>query len=199
MALGEPPEGVADLDGFPTASASGTWCRAHTTGYGPWWFASGGEGRFDLATPDGTCYLASDVEGAVRERLGGTLARRGMVLAAEADRMAVSRLEVDVDAADATARGAAGFGITRELGAMVPYDLPQRWATALHRAGHQALRYWPRFSNAADMTALALFGTSGADGGRSIDVTPMSGRDACRAARIAVIGLPRDMPTIEPN
>ena len=32
--------------------------RSHTHGRGPRWFSSSGEGRFDLAAPNGTCYVA---------------------------------------------------------------------------------------------------------------------------------------------
>lgn len=30
----------------------------HRGEYGAWWFSSDGSGRFDLAPPDGVCYLA---------------------------------------------------------------------------------------------------------------------------------------------
>lgn len=112
-ALTEPPQDLVD---FPTISLTGTdWYRAHVAGRHPWWFSHDGTGRFDLHPPEGTCYLASSVEVAVRERLGPTLVRAGVITTDEADRMRVSRLRTDGTAADATAQGAARFGVTREI------------------------------------------------------------------------------------
>ncbi|WP_305091850.1 RES domain-containing protein [Prescottella sp. R16] len=44
--------------------------RGHRVANSPWWFASSGGGRFDLALPRGTCYLALDEATAIRETVG---------------------------------------------------------------------------------------------------------------------------------
>lgn len=65
--------------------------RAHHRGFGAWWFASDRQGRFNLDSPCGTCYLAIDEETALRERLGPTT---GVVSYGWADETQVFVLEV---------------------------------------------------------------------------------------------------------
>ena len=69
--IGSPPD-PDDLDGFPAwhVHAGTTLCRVTTSGLGPWWFSSDGQGRFDLEPPRGTCYLADEEVGALLEVLG---------------------------------------------------------------------------------------------------------------------------------
>ena len=113
--------------------------------------------------------------------------------------MVVSRRYIDnaPEAADATNQRATHYGVTRELSTVTPYRLTQVWAAALHGCGHTGIRYWPRFSVDRGMYALAHFGAAGtAD--NPVDPSPVRGRDACRAAGIAVFGLPRTLPTIDP-
>lgn len=195
-ALTDPP---ADLTGFPTAPVTGqAWCRAHTVGRNPWWFSHDDSGRFDLTHPDGTCYLASSIETAVRERLGPTLGRANMISIDEADRMLVSRLPAQGAAADTTDQQTTSFGVTRELSTITPYDLPRRWAAALHDTGHDGLVYWPRFSPGASHRALALFGAAGVDDTRGVDPAPIGGRSAAAHAEIVVVGVPRGLTTVDP-
>lgn len=193
VAVGEPPEELTD---FPSVALSGLWFRAHSASRGVWWYSSDGSGRFDLAAPNGTCYLGSSVGVAVRERLGRRLSA-GPVPAAVADQMLVSRVRLRARVADFTEREAEGFGITREIGTITPYDLPQRWAAALHRAGHRGLRYWPRFAIALDDLSVALFASAGS-GTRRGDPGPFTGRDALRASGISVLGVPRSLPVTQP-
>lgn len=193
IGLTEPPENLSD---FPSLALSGLWFRAHSVGFGVWWFSSDGSGRFDLSDPHGTCYLGSSVGVAVRERLGRRLSA-GPVPAAVADQMLVSRVRLRAHVADLTDPSAGRFGITREISTLTPYDLPQRWATALHQAGHRGLRYWPRFAVANDDLAVAQFGAAG-EGTRRGDPGPFSGRDALLAADISVLGVPRSVPTVSP-
>lgn len=193
VALGEPPAELAD---FPSIPLSGLWFRAHSVSRGVWWYSSDGSGRFDLDAPNGTCYLGSSVGVAVRERLGRRLAA-GPVPAAVADQMLVSRVRLRARVADFTGQAAERFGITREIGTITPYDLPRRWAAALHRAGHRGLRYWPRFAVAAEDLSVALFAAAGA-GTRRGDPGPFTGRDALRAAGISVLGVPRSLPVTPP-
>lgn len=195
LALTGPP---ADLDGFPHRTADGTWYRAHRADRGGWWYASDGSGRFDLTPPDGTCYLDSDTDVAVRERLGETLVHAGMVSAVEADRMVVSRLLLDTVLADTTCQQATRYGITRELATITGYRLPQQWAAALHTAGWPGLCYWRRFSPGPACRAAAVFGPAGADNQTPGDPAPVSGRDACAQSGIAVYGIPHTLATIEP-
>jgi hypothetical protein len=194
-ALATPPSHLSD---FPTRPCTGTWFRAHSAGLGSWWYAHEGEGRFDLSPPNGTCYFGSHVEVAVRERLGVTLVSAGFISAVEAGRMVVARLHLDMTVADTTDQAATSYGITRELGTIVPYTLPQRWATALHAAGHAGLAYWPRFSVGGDLYAVGLFGPAGADDQAAEDPHPINGPDACHQTGIAVAGIPRTLPTINP-
>lgn len=194
-ALAQPP---SDLTDFPTACCSGIWFRARSTGLGSWWYAHDGKGRFDLTPPNGTCYLGSRVEVAVRERLGETLVAAGFISAVEADRMVVAQLRLETVAADTTDQTATHYGITRELGTMTPYALPQQWAAALHAAGHPGLRYWLRFSVGGDLYAVGLFGPAGADTQAPDDPEPINGLTACDDAGIDVVGIPRTLPTINP-
>lgn len=195
VALTEPP---ADLENFPTATVAEPHFRAHSVGRSPWWFSHDGQGRFDLPPPGGTCYLASHVAAAVLERLGETLVRAGRVAGTEADRMEVSRLPVKAVVADATTNEAVHFGLTRELASVTPYDLPQRWAAALHSARQSGVRYWPRFSLAAEHRSLALFGTAGEDHRRPLDPEPLPGRAAARVAGVAVFDPPRRVQIVPP-
>lgn len=195
-ALTDPPD---HLDGFPAVRVAGQrWHRAHRAGRSPWWFSHDGSGRFDLAAPHGTCYLSSSIEAAVRERLGPTLSCAGVLPADEADRMAVSRLDAEGMAADATDQRAARFGVTRELSTMTPYDRPRRWAMALHLTGYDGLVYGPRFSPGATHRALALFGDAGLDPTRTHDPHPITGSSAASQAGITVVGVPRRLETADP-
>lgn len=155
------------LDGFPTHRlTAGTACfRAHRRDLGPWWFASDGGGRFDLPAPRGTCYLADDPLVALRERLGPVLGEAGALPVSLLEATLVSRLPAPgARLADLRSRGAADFGVTRELEVMVPYDVPQRWAAAFDVAGLEGVRYGPRLTP-GDATSYAVFGPAGtADG-----------------------------------
>jgi hypothetical protein len=159
LALPLPPAAV-DLAGFPVWHVHGgtTLFRVTTSGDGPWWFSSDGAGRFDLAPPRGTCYLADDEMGALLEVLGPV----AVVSADWAKRFSIWQLGLrdQCSAADTTVRAARGFGVTAELATMTPYDLPQRWAAAFAAAGYQGVRYRVRHDPGGSR-ALALFGAAG--------------------------------------
>ncbi|WP_162259396.1 RES family NAD+ phosphorylase [Phycicoccus sp. Soil803] len=161
-ALGPPPASVA---GFPAYSVGeGTdLFRAHGRGLGPWWFGNDGTGRFDLRTPRGTCYVALDPLSALRERLGPVLGGSQAVPESLLEESVVSRLRLSAarDVANTQDRGAAVFGVTRELESTVPYAVPQAWARAFDEAGFGGVRYGPRFTP-GDSSALALFDAEGA-------------------------------------
>ncbi len=172
----EPP--ARPLDAFPTHTATvrAPLHRAHHRDLGPWWFSSTG-GRFDLPAPRGTCYLADDPLVALRERIGVVLGGAGQVPASLLEETVVSRLHLSRPhrVADLTARRATRFGATRELETMVPYAVPQAWARAFAAAGHEGVRYGPRFSTGA-VTSLAVFGEAGSGAG-AVDPQPVPAVD----------------------
>lgn len=127
----------------------------------PWWFGSSMAGRFDLASPHGTCYLAVDPVGALLEVVGH--GRRGGLVTAEMldDRhLFTLLLDSDWHLAQTTARRAFRFGITGEIGTVVPYTVPQAWAAAWHAEGFVGVLYALRHDPARS-TAVARFGDEG--------------------------------------
>jgi hypothetical protein len=142
----------------------------------PWWFSSSGAGRFDLAEPGGTCYLADDPLIGVLEVLShGTVDGMAVSEAFLAERR-VRRLPLPGPArfADATDGRGRGFGVTREIHDVGDYSLPQAWAAAWHAHGFDGVRYlatthqppagappW-RGPGAQGPGAWALFGQAGA-------------------------------------
>jgi hypothetical protein len=119
------------------------------------------EGRFDLAVPHGTCYLATDPLAALLEFLGPD--RSGGIVSAELlaeRRVRELHLPEDIKVADVTSRGASGFGITAEIGTILPYDRPQAWARQLHEANFQGIVYWLRHDPSRS-EGFALFGPHG--------------------------------------
>jgi hypothetical protein len=108
----------------------------------------------------GTCYLAADPLSALLEVLAGA----AETTAAFLDARQVHRLdELRARLADATHRAATGFGVTRELSSITPYDLPQQWAAALRDAGFDGVRYMLRFDPLSCGLAVAVFGRAGED------------------------------------
>jgi hypothetical protein len=163
-AQGQPPASLAGFPAYPVGTDTDLY-RAHAADRGPWWFGNDGGGRFDLAAPRGTCYLALDPLSALRERLGPVLGACRVVPVSLLESAVVSRLQVaqDRDVADLQDARAAAFGVTRELESMVPYAVPQAWARALDAAGYGGVRYGPRFTP-GDSSAVALFDDEGASG-----------------------------------
>ena len=155
-----PPPASDELVGFPVwhVHAGTVLCRVTTSGFGPWWFSSDARGRFDLAPPRGTCYLADDEVGALLEVLGPVT----VVSPRWAARLSMWHLGLphQCSAADTTVRAARGFGVTAELASMTPYTVPQQWAAAFSAVGHEGVRYRVRHDPAGSR-ALALFGASG--------------------------------------
>jgi len=130
-------------------------------GKGPWWFGSSMQGRFDLPEPEGTCYLATDEISALLEVIGPDLESGAISLdLLKARSLRKLRLPGKLNLADLTSREAVRFGITAEIGTLVPYERPQAWAAALHAADSPGLAYWPRHDPARKI-ALALFGPHG--------------------------------------
>jgi hypothetical protein len=153
----------SNLEEFPSRllPAGFRLFRVVRKGKGPWWFGSTLEGRFDLQEPFGTCYLAVDPLAALLELLGPE--RTGGIVATDffAERR-VRELQVpdEITAADVTSRRASGFGVTAEIGTLVPYERPQAWALRLHQANFQGIVYWLRHDPARS-EGVALFGPHG--------------------------------------
>lgn len=167
MPLREPPV-RSRLWGLASVRLSGRrlW-RCHRAARGPWWFGSvpPGHGRFDLAEPEGAAYLGATMEGAVLEGLQGHFGR-GAVLPASALRArAISSVRVPAGAppaVDLTASTLVALGATAALWAGQDRPLTQRWATALHGAGHQAAHHGIQHDPAGALRAFILFDRAGA-------------------------------------
>jgi hypothetical protein len=166
-ALLEPPD---DLTGFPAEKldSSHALYRAvaapHPDPVGAWWFSSDG-GRFDLPRPQGTCYMATNMAAAVRERLGRVLRLASLLPATLMDGMEVVTLNLQSDArlADTGDEHAADWGAIRELGSVTgDYSRTVKWAVAFSDADFDGVLYEPRFSSLAEATAVGLFGEAGA-------------------------------------
>ncbi len=183
VTLGEP----GDLTGFPAVAPPKRMVRVCQAAQDTWWFSADGSGRFDLAPPQGTCYLATDAYAAIREatRLGpvSTLWVQARELREVAPPDPNARLA-------ATTRQAAGrYGVTTELVTVVPYDLPRRWATAFHAHGFNGIRHQFRHDQRARPSGIALFGTTGAgshDNGQHTSLTVA----AVEATGVAVLPPP---------
>jgi hypothetical protein len=200
-ALGAPP---ADLSVFPRSRLlpSKPLYRAHTAGRSPSWFSSDLSGRFDLIQPDGTCYLATDVATALRERLGHALVRKQVVTFDTAAKTEVSKVQISSVRwlANACSRDAAKFAMTREIGTCTAYAIPQAWAAAFFAGGkHSGIRYQTHFSTGAAPNAVALFDTAGQQGWPT-DPHPVDGVQACTDAGIRVARRPtrRQVRIVQP-
>jgi hypothetical protein len=164
----------ASLSGIPSSRPTGThWYREH--GHRPsdrdggcWYFAAlpanpAAGGRFDLPTPDGTCYFANGARVAAMERVGRFTAQHKPVPADLVDGRVVTTIATTSLPGTAVnllaKRAASHFKVTGELFTMADYSVPQAWAAAIHQGGHQALVYTPRFSPHG--RAIAVFGPEG--------------------------------------
>ena len=63
---------------------------------------------------------------------------------------------------DLTSNTAAQFGVTAEIFTTGNCQLTQMWASALHAAGFDGIRYWARHDLAHTHACLALFDIAGA-------------------------------------
>lgn len=192
IALGDPPTQLADFPRWRLRKRQTMW-RAHTAARSPWWFGSDNTGRFNLSTPHGTCYLATDITTALRERFGPALVAQGLISATAAAETLVSHLNPPKERqlADTTHAQAVRFGLTRELFTIAAdgYELTRRWAAALHAAGAAGIRYQSRFTSTARANAFALFDTAGQHDWLN-DPAPIPGTQACAAADLTVLALP---------
>ena len=155
-----PPD---DLAGFPTRplSPKTPLFRVVRKGRNPWWFGSGMTGRFDLPEPDGTCYLAGDPLSALLELIGPEIESGAVSSELLRDRrLRELRVPEETELSDLTSRKASQFGITSEIGSLVPYDVPQSWAARLRALGSGGVVYWLRHDPSRS-EGYALFGPHG--------------------------------------
>jgi hypothetical protein len=155
ITLGEP----GDLTGFPWTNPPSLLHRICLDARDTWWFSTDGSGRFDLAPPEGTCYFAADAAGAIREA-----SRLGPVTPA----WVAGRVRCEVPPPDPRARlaattrkAAAAFGITNELTALIPYDVPRHWAAAFRAREFAGIRHALRHDSRARPGGVSLFGAAG--------------------------------------
>ena len=196
-ALTSPPD---NLQAFPSVNLfeNRIVARSHKVTYHPWWFASSpteGGGRFDLADPRGTCYVADTIDAAVRERLREKILTRQPISTRLADSFAVSLFAMprSFRCAHIGLRRAALFGVTRELESLPPryYPLSREWAEAFAQADFEGIRYGVRFTPGRP-NAWALFERAGGEvlPKPSVNLV-IDGRDACRRSGIVVQDIPR--------
>ena len=190
-----PPAGI-DLTGFPVEElpAGTVLYRAHQVTRGAWWFTSSGEGRFDLTTPRGTCYVADTIPPAMRERLGRNFVGGGRAPVSVVDATVVTEVVAPGGrAANLEAPGVADYPVTGEMSTMSDYSVPQAWAAAFDTAGFAGIHYRGRFSHTYGVVCWALFddaGTKPHGTGESV-----SGRHACELAGITVMPPPPSDPS----
>jgi len=160
--LRPPPAGGAGLDAFPrfVLEPERPLVQVVKEGREPWWFGSSLAGRFDLPAPFGTCYLAEDPLAALLEVIGPDPGLIPLELLTQR-RLRTLHVPRHMVLADATDRRARDFGVTGEIGSIVPYELPQAWAASLRAAGFGGIVYWLRH-DPARARGVALFGPQGA-------------------------------------
>lgn len=152
-----PPPPPPELVGFPVARLPDIAFRVTRAGRRPWWFSNSMEGRFDLPAPLGACYVAAEAVNAVVEVIGADVIG-GLV----STRFIGDRRIWEVPAArptslaDSTSNGARRFGVTNEIGTVVPYSCPQQWARSLHASGFDGVQYHLRHVPSAG-TGCAVF------------------------------------------
>ncbi len=208
--LADPPDDRPALTGLP---AAGHIDRLHRLSeYArPWWFAHVDAvddphgGRFDLTPPQGTCYLAETLDGALVEKL---LRARSKVVVAE--RLAeLFHAQIEVRAApaiaDLTAARATALGLNAEIHTTLDYRVTRRWARALRRAGWRGLRYLLRGDLTGTQAGRALFGGAGlhrrAPAGLTTTVAPLDRHRAeqlLHARGVQVRPIPAHVPIAPP-
>jgi len=186
VTLGAP----GDLIGFPAVGPPKRMVRVCQAGQDTWWFSADGSGRFDLAPPQGTCYLATDAYAAIRE--GTRLGPVSTVWVEARELREVAPPDPNARLAATTRQAAGRYGVTSELSTVVPYDLPRRWAAAFHAHGFDGIRHQLRHDQRARPSGIALFGSIGArsqDNGRQTTLSVA----AVEATGVRVLPPPHSM------
>ena len=131
----------------------------------PWWFSTRTDnpdpGRFDLSSPQGTCYLALSPAAAIIEKTTDPDQAEDPVLGLDSLVRLTVWEAVDVPAARSkladTTRPSVPT-LTAEIATVVPYALPWAWADAFRAEGRSGVLYLARF---AMDESVALFGEAG--------------------------------------
>lgn len=187
----------------PCNSPSDAW-RAHKSrnqsDRGLWHFATTEDGRFNLAGPQGTCYLANDPETALRERLGH-LAVDNSVPESAINGVVVSQVSIAPPRtmADMCHKDAIKVaGITREISTGSDYVTTRAWAQHFHSEGFDGVAYEPRHTTDRDSRSYAIFGHPGPPWKIPYRSTPAE--DIAKAAGIHLDAPPmsRDVEIITP-
>lgn len=109
----------------------------------------------------GTCYVAGDMLGALREVIGARIKTVEPSFVEERHFVEV-RVEKSVKSADTKSNKAVPYGVTNELSTSPsPYDCPQSWARAFAALGYRGVSYWLRFSPSPSI-GYAIFDQEGA-------------------------------------
>lgn len=192
-AVQELPDSTRDYRRFPRKRipAGFELFRAHSPRRGAWWFDDSPHGRFNLRDGRGTCYVATRVETAVRERVRDAVSSTNVVSPKLAQSFTVSVVNVpdELTSAAVSASRAVVYGVVRALVTMADYSIPQKWARTLRSNGFGGIYYGSAYTTGGP-SALALFGDRGAPGGRFATRSYATGAEGCQAAGMTVIGPP---------
>lgn len=156
--LDHPP---ADLGDFPVYHLQDTraLARIHRADRQACFYSSDGSGRFDLATPLGTCYFGDDPLASLVEVFREAAVVAETLIMTKA--LSLLRPRSEGRLADVAHPRSRRFGVTGEIHTTTDYDMTQAWAGALHRAGFDGIRYRVRHDPAQDLVGIALFGSAG--------------------------------------
>lgn len=203
--LGWPPDS-ARLATFPTTRRIPRSLHRVSEFVGTWWFSSlpDGGGRFDLPRPEGTCYLADDLDTALGEKL---LRRPKRIVPAERLRELLhSQVELvqPLVVANLTSTRATAHGVNAEIHTSLDYAKPRAWAAAIRNAGARGLRYAARSDPSLESRCVAVFGSAGLHRRAPAGMHTQESRlDTDRARRllaargVVVVPIPRDVPTLD--
>lgn len=205
--LAWPPDDPSALETFPMTRRLPRSLHRVSDRSGTWWYSSrpGGGGRFDLPAPEGTCYLADDLDAALGEKL---LRRPKKLVPAERLRELLhSRITLlrPLVLANLTSTRATGLGVNAEIHTTLDYAKPWAWAERLRQAGFRGLRYAARSDPSLAARCVALFGGAGlhvrAPAGIHTDEAPLDTRRARRlleARGVVVVPIPRAVRIVDP-
>jgi len=159
--LAQPPSATGSLSDFPAFNLTPSLrvFRIHAKDYGPWWFSTSMKSRFDLADPDGTCYVAESRLGAFVERFQDFSVIPFSVI--RDSKIASLQLPQPLRLADCTAPQARRFGMTGEIHTVAARDITQAWAQAFSRDGFDGMRYFARHDPSMKRKSIAIFGAAG--------------------------------------
>lgn len=186
---------------FPVAAlrSGAALHRTHVATREPWWFGNSLGGRFDLPEPRGTCYTGeSEIVTLLETWTGMSIVPRPELASRAISTLCVER---DLSLADMTSNAGIEFGVTAEISTTIEYGPTQKWASALHAAGYDGIRYWARHEVARSAACIALFA---AGGGRpsaeytvqsthSLADRPELWNDLHRQTGIEVLDIPHSM------